>query len=597
MKHFNLVSLIFASVVALSTLFASVNAQPVTVVEYRNKTLDAYFITGRVAEQQLLDTVADFTRTGMSFQATAAASAPVALTRVCRFYVSAASPYVNSHFYGRQGVDCESILAANPAGFNYEGYDFALQTPTAAVCPAGTTTVYRSFRALAGGKTSNHRYTVSTATYASAATAGYVGEGAAFCATAATDATSGATATAVGVATGSVVSATIGAAGGSLSSADGKLVLSVPVGALAANTTIGIQPITNFAHGKIGAAYRLSPDGQTVLRPVTLTFGYTDNDMLGTAPEFLGAAFQTAAGFWQWLSVATLDTAAKTVSVNSTHFTDFSNVSGLQIRPEKKTVKPKATVALQVKVCYEDANLPLASLTTGASNDCDVGQGMVPTLLIDEWSVNGRPGGGGVFGAVVGSGATATYTAPENAPTPPTVAVTARVHNPKKPASAVTLVTANITIAQDSWTGTAASTFAPQNVSADVIWTLQSTVNKVSTYLPSGTATVSGGVLLYCILDPSTWVIDPANGFLVVDYNADPPTYHGAGVISWPGTLTCPPNPASAPVTATGYYLGGNGGPTGNEAAGSVTGDGTLIEGTATVSGNNVFNWKFKRNQ
>ena len=76
MKHFNVIGLVFASVVALSTLFTSVSAQSVTVVEYRNKTLDAYFITGRVSEQQLLDTVADFSRTGMSFQASEAATAP-----------------------------------------------------------------------------------------------------------------------------------------------------------------------------------------------------------------------------------------------------------------------------------------------------------------------------------------------------------------------------------------------------------------------------------------------------------------------------------------------------------------------------------------
>ena len=148
---------------------------------------------------------------------------------------------------------------ANPAGFNYEGYDFALQAPTAGACPAGTFAVSRSFRALAGGKTSNHRYTVSAATYASAAAAGYVGEGAAFCATAVTDAASGATATAVGVATGSTASATIGPAGGSLSASDGKLVLTIPPGALAANTVIGMQPISNFAHGKIGSVILQSP--------------------------------------------------------------------------------------------------------------------------------------------------------------------------------------------------------------------------------------------------------------------------------------------------------------------------------------------------
>ena len=157
-----------ATVVAATAVWlqGQVQAQTITVVEYRNRTLDAYFITGRANEQALLDTVADFSRTGMTFQATAAASAPATLTRICRFYVSLANPFVNSHFYGLQGVDCESILAANPAGFTYEGYDFALPAPTSGTCSGGTFAVSRSFRALSGGKTSNHRYTVSAATYA-----------------------------------------------------------------------------------------------------------------------------------------------------------------------------------------------------------------------------------------------------------------------------------------------------------------------------------------------------------------------------------------------------------------------------------------------
>ena len=187
MKHFNVIRLVFASVVALSTLFTSVSAQSVTVVEYRNKTLDAYFITGRVSEQQLLDTVADFSRTGMSFQAVEAATAPSALTKICRFYVSLTNPFVNSHFYGKQGTDCESILAINPAGFSYEGYDFAVQGSATKICPDNMTAVRRSFRALANSKTSNHRYTVSAATAASAAAAGYVIEGVQFCITLFTD--------------------------------------------------------------------------------------------------------------------------------------------------------------------------------------------------------------------------------------------------------------------------------------------------------------------------------------------------------------------------------------------------------------------------
>ena len=577
--------------ICMATSALCAQAQTVNVVEYRNKTLDAYFITGRVNEQVLLDTVADFARTGMTFQATSAASAAATLTKICRFYVNVTSPFVNSHFYGRQGVDCESILAANPAGFTYEGYDFALQTPTAAACPAGTTTVYRSFRALAGGKTSNHRYTVSAATYAAAASAGYVGEGAAFCATAATDAASGATATAtaVGTATGSVVTASIGAAGGSLTSGDGRLTVTVPAGALAANTTIGIQPISNFAHGKVGAAYRLTPDGQTFLKPVTLTFGYSDDDVLGTAPEFLGAAFQTTTGFWQWFGPATINATNKTVSVNSTHFTDVSRVKALQIRPARKTVRPNATVALQVRLCYQVDSGDLTAL----GYECDSDQGPGGILTVDQWSVNGVLRGSGAFGTVVGSGTAATYTAPASKPTPPTVAVSARVRVASVGGSA--LVVSNITIAEDSWTGTATSTFVAQNVSADIIWTLDSTVNNVSTYRSSGAATISGGVQPACIVTPSTEVID-STGVLVVDYNATPPTYFGGGSTSWPASLSCPPVPGSFATTVTALYLAGRGGPSGNAAAGSVTANGGAIEGTDSVAGA-VFNWKFTRNQ
>ena len=200
MKYFNFVRLLVASLVALSTLFTLAAAQKVSVVEYRNKALDAYFITGRLAEQHLLDTVADFSRTGMSFQPSVATTAPPALTKICRFYVSLSSPFVNSHFYGREGSDCESLLAAKPAEFNYEGFDFAVQASTAGiggaaddgakltadeVCPTGMTAVRRGFRALnaSTGKTSNHRNTVSAATAASAAAAGYTVEGVQFCIT------------------------------------------------------------------------------------------------------------------------------------------------------------------------------------------------------------------------------------------------------------------------------------------------------------------------------------------------------------------------------------------------------------------------------
>ena len=587
-------------VLAFATAAFCAAAQAVTVVEYYNKPLDAYFITGRANEQNTLDTVADFRRTGMTFQATDAAAAPATLTKICRFYVHVSSPFLNSHFYGRQGVDCEAILAANPAGFNYEGYDFALQTPTAAACPAGTTTVFRSFRALASGKTSNHRYTVSAATYASAAAASYAGEGAAFCATAVTDAapSSGPSATAVGTATGGAVTASIGAAGGSLSSDDGKVVLTVPGGALAANTTIGIQPISNFAHGKIGSAYRLTPDGQTFAQPVTLTFAYADDELVGASAEVLGVAFQTTTGFWRWAGDPTVNAAAKTVSVKSTHFTDWSRVKGIQLRPPSKTVRIKGSVSLLVTVCY-----PVS--VTGASGDelaylgykCDADGELAILNPISDWSVNGVPGGNSTTGTVAGSGASGAFVAPATKPSPNVVAVSARVK--KSPLGEKVLVSSNITITEDSWTGTASSDSEAIGASAEVTWLIERTDNNIATYRPTGTANV---VVHGCITyNPSSGVIEPASGgVLTVDFNSTPPTYSGTGLAMWPAiaTVTCPMPPPPFSTFAVAGFFGGSKGTLGVEAQGQVSADGTVIEGTDTNSAGApvTFKWKFTRN-
>lgn len=172
---------------ALALGAGSVFAQAVTVVEFYNKALDAYFITGRLAEQQSLDAQTDFRRTGMTFAAVAASASTSATKRICRFYISLTTPPTSTHFYGREGTDCEAIQAQNLSGFTYEGFDFAVTEPTGGVCPTGTTTVYRGFRAASNGKTPNHRYTTSPETYNAAQSAGYVAEKAVFCAVGATD--------------------------------------------------------------------------------------------------------------------------------------------------------------------------------------------------------------------------------------------------------------------------------------------------------------------------------------------------------------------------------------------------------------------------
>ena len=79
-----------------SALLASSAASAVTVVEYHNAALDAYFITGRTTEQALLDAAPSFRRTGMTFQATSGTDSSGTYTRICRFYVSLTAPYTSS---------------------------------------------------------------------------------------------------------------------------------------------------------------------------------------------------------------------------------------------------------------------------------------------------------------------------------------------------------------------------------------------------------------------------------------------------------------------------------------------------------------------
>ena len=572
----------------VSVVFA-VNAQA-AVIEFYNPDLNNYFITAEPAEQAFVDTggVGRWLRTGNAF----ATGGP---NQVCRFYGNTFGP--NSHFYTAEPAECaylKSIYTPSAKSWNFESNDF-LTTPAAnGTCPAGLVPVYRAYNnGFARGIDSNHRITSNHAAYLETVAAGSIGEGVVMCAP---QGNPPPTATAVGVPVGNATSATIGAAGGSVSTPDGKIALTIPAGALASNTVIGIQPITNTAHGKIGAAYRLTPDGQTFLHPITLTFTYTDDDLLGTAAEFLGAAFQTAAGFWQWAGDATVDTTAKTVSVATIHFTDWSNVKSLQIRPPKKTVKRNGTVGLQVKVCYPVDD---GDLTTLAS-DCDTDQGIVSTLSVNEWSVNSRLGGGGVFGTVVGSGATATYTAPTTIPIPSPVAVSARVHNPKKGPDAKTLVVSNITIAEDSWTGTATAVMLFRTLTVDVTWVLESFVDNIAVFSPTGAASISDVVAPGCTarFDPAQHSLDPSDGTLTIDYNTTPPSYHGYGVTLWPATLTAISGDCEGTAPggiAGGPFLGGLS--NGYEAAGVVSSDGVTIQGSDTDADGNALNWKFTRDQ
>jgi len=256
--------------------------------------------------------------------------------------------------------------------------------------------------------------------------------------------------TAVGSVTGSVAKTVIGKAGGSLSSLDSKVTISIPADALPGDTQIEITPLTNTAHGGIGSSYRLNTAPTvTFLLPVTLTFTYADDQLGGTPAAALGVAYQTAGGFWRWQPNAVIDTAAKTVTVTTTHFSDWSRVKGFQIRPPSATVKVSQSLSLQVQYCYipetyqdNEGDLYLFGYACGTDSEQEL-LPLIPSATVSNWSVNGTAGGNATVGTVAGSGPKATYTAPVLKPTPDTVAVSAEVDLGPK---GKTLVVANITV-------------------------------------------------------------------------------------------------------------------------------------------------------
>jgi hypothetical protein len=165
------------------------------VVEYRYAPLNYYFITSRPTEQQVLDGVAGFERTGERFFVYAADSTPPgARSALTRFYFDriAIKESRGSHFYTLIDSERSFLRDQNPSNapaprlpFD-EGADSFAILPigegAAARCAVGLLPVYRLFR----GNTRfpddpNHRFTVRSDIYNTFVANGWDGEGVRFC--------------------------------------------------------------------------------------------------------------------------------------------------------------------------------------------------------------------------------------------------------------------------------------------------------------------------------------------------------------------------------------------------------------------------------
>jgi hypothetical protein len=162
-------------------------------------------------------------------------------------------------------------------------------------------------------------------------------------------------ATEVGTPIGDKVTKDIGPAGGSIASPDGRLTLTVPRNAATDNNAFSIQPITNKADGGIGLGYRLEPNGKTFTIPLEISVRYDEHDLEGTVPQALSMAYQDEKGSWHAQTSAKLDQGAKTITVSTTHFSDWSFITRLKLSPSNAILHVGESQVISLVLCLKSS--------------------------------------------------------------------------------------------------------------------------------------------------------------------------------------------------------------------------------------------------
>jgi hypothetical protein len=381
--------------------------------------------------------------------------------------------------------------------------------------------------------------------------------------------------TPVGTARGAAVQQLVLPAGATIGSADGRLQVDVPPGALASPQTLTIQAITNEAPGGVGTAYRLGPEGATFSSPVGLTWSYTSSDVVGSDPLALKIAYQDSQGRWNAVKSLTLDTAAKTISVRTSHFSDWSALAGFQLRPGTASVRAGGSVDLVVDICSNavSGTDELSELLNRCRPDPDF-------FTVQQWSVNGAVNGNTTVGTLRASSETsATYVAPASAPASNPVAVSASVTD--QTSQRKTILTSNVFIdAKAPLTGTILSTQQDQGLG----FTLSTRANLAFEYdltnqwyqpkpggaLHAGYEVVADGCVTRGTLEAA---IAPTDGMIIVTDLGYFPSGRTMGTFT--GATTCASSPGSEPFSLTEEVQWW---PTAVESIFTVKPDGSLSE-------------------
>ncbi|GAA4739657.1 hypothetical protein [Flavisolibacter ginsenosidimutans] len=221
--------------------------------------------------------------------------------------------------------------------------------------------------------------------------------------------------------TGASVKQSIGVAGGSLTSADGGLTLSVPAGAVDAATEFSIQSVENMLQTK-GKAYRLLPEGTKFKKPVTLVYSYAGAGVRAEEAAYLFLVYQDAAGYYFQPKNLQHNAAAKTLSVQTTHFSDWTFTTRVELEVSGNV--NNGTVELHKS---ESASFSLVKYLTGESTDAYKDE--VPVLEDKDFATRAKINWSksSASGTLLPLGANAVYAAPASIPQAESLVVTATV--------------------------------------------------------------------------------------------------------------------------------------------------------------------------
>ena len=228
------------------------------------------------------------------------------------------------------------------------------------------------------------------------------------------------TLTAIGKPVGDKISEPIDKDGGRIISADKKMELIIPQDAVSKRTNISIQSVENTLAPGQGNSYHLEPSGITFQKPLQIIFHYSSKED-AAMPELRNIAWQDDKGQWNALDSSVVDTTARTVTGNITHFSTWVFFDYFYLHPVEAKVKVTKKFQLQIICLYP-----------GGLSD-EFKSNIMKQMKFSTY-VNGIRGGNAVVGtvsSVLGSSErrVVNYTAPVTVPDNNPVAISVETSN------------------------------------------------------------------------------------------------------------------------------------------------------------------------